>query len=202
MSAFAHYKSEEARGHMYKRPDHISMTRMIRACVAVAAIAVLSACVAQTRNHGYVPSDSELGQITVGTDTMQTVSTVVGRPSAEGLLDATGWYYVRSQFETLGAFAPKEIDRQVVAISFDGNGVVSNIERFGLEDGARCGAVASRDDVQHPWRYVPAAAVRQPGSHRHERIATITHDRAIAPPVTAQFAYARAAYDLAAFSLG
>jgi len=120
---------------MYKRPDHISMTRMIRACVAVAAIAVLSACVAQTRNHGYVPSDSELGQITVGTDTMQTVSTVVGRPSAEGLLDATGWYYVRSQFETLGAFAPKEIDRQVVAISFDGNGVVSNIERFGLEDG-------------------------------------------------------------------
>ncbi|MEN8837681.1 MAG: outer membrane protein assembly factor BamE [Celeribacter marinus] len=120
---------------MYKRPDHISMTRLIRACVAVAAIAVLSACVAQTRNHGYVPSEAELDQVTVGTDTMQTVASAIGRPSAEGVLDATGWYYVRSQFQTLGAFAPKEIDRQVVAISFGANGVVSNVERFGLSDG-------------------------------------------------------------------
>ena len=120
---------------MYKRPDHNSMTRMIRACVAIAAIAVLSACVAQTRNHGYVPSEAELSQISVGQDTMQTVGEAVGRPSAEGLLDATGWYYVRSQFKTLGAFAPKEVDRQVVAISFDDKGVVSNIERFGLEGG-------------------------------------------------------------------
>ena len=30
---------------------------------------------------------------------------------------------------------PQEIDRQVVAVSFDANGVVANIERFGLERG-------------------------------------------------------------------
>ena len=29
----------------------------------------------------------------------------------------------------------KIIDRQLVAVSFDGDGTVSNVERFGLEDG-------------------------------------------------------------------
>jgi outer membrane protein assembly factor BamE (lipoprotein component of BamABCDE complex) len=31
--------------------------------------------------------------------------------------------------------APEVIERDVVAISFDAGGVVTNIERFGLEDG-------------------------------------------------------------------
>ena len=35
----------------------------------------------------------------------------------------------------IGPLAPKEIDRQVVAISFSDNGVVTNVERFGLERG-------------------------------------------------------------------
>ncbi len=36
---------------------------------------------------------------------------------------------------TVGPLAPKEIDRQVVAISFSDTGVVENVERFGLERG-------------------------------------------------------------------
>ena len=46
-----------------------------------------------------------------------------------------GYYYVRSRLRTFGPTASKEIERQLVAISFDSAGVVSNIERFGLEDG-------------------------------------------------------------------
>jgi outer membrane protein assembly factor BamE (lipoprotein component of BamABCDE complex) len=45
------------------------------------------------------------------------------------------WYYVSSNFITRGARAREEFFRQVVAISFDEDGVVKNIERFGLEDG-------------------------------------------------------------------
>jgi outer membrane protein assembly factor BamE (lipoprotein component of BamABCDE complex) len=100
----------------------------------VAAVS-LSACVAQFRNHGYIPKDDVLAQITVGKDTKDTVREVIGTPQAEGLLESSGWYYVRSQFKHIGAFAPKEIDRQVLAISFNDRGVVTNVERFGLEDG-------------------------------------------------------------------
>lgn len=109
--------------------------RGLKVAMALAAGLVLSACVAQARYHGYVPSEEALAGIAVGKDTREDVATAVGRPSTEGLLSTSGWYYVRSEFRHLGAFAPKEVDRQVVAISFDDRGTVANIERFGLEGG-------------------------------------------------------------------
>ncbi len=98
-------------------------------------VAVIAACSPIYRNHGYVPSDEELALITVGKDTRDSVATAVGRPSASGLLNDEGWYYVQSRWKSLGLRAPKEEVRQVVAISFDAQGVVQNIERFGLEKG-------------------------------------------------------------------
>jgi Small protein A (tmRNA-binding) len=106
-----------------------------KALLGLALILSLSACVAQFRNHGYVPSSEQLAQVVVGVDTKDTVADVIGAPGVEGIRDNSGWYYVRSQFRHYGAFEPKEVDRQVVAISFDSRGVVSNIERFGLEQG-------------------------------------------------------------------
>lgn len=106
-----------------------------KAGLALVLVASVSACVAQFRNHGYVPSDDDLSQVIVGVDTKDTVADVIGKPGTEGLLEASGWYYVRSQFRHLGAFEPQEIDRQVVAVTFDARGTVANIERFGLEQG-------------------------------------------------------------------
>ena len=40
-----------------------------------------------------------------------------------------------STFVHYGAFAPDEVDRQVVAIRFDSNDVVRNVARYTLEDG-------------------------------------------------------------------
>lgn len=96
---------------------------------------ILSACQPIYRNHGYVPSDAELALVEVGRDNRDTVAAAVGRPSAQGLLNDVGWFYVKSRYETRGAFARKEVDRQVVVISFDEDGTVSNVERFGLEKG-------------------------------------------------------------------
>ena len=46
-----------------------------------------------------------------------------------------GFFYVQSRFRYFGPLEPKEIEREVVAIRFDEEGVVSNVERFGLENG-------------------------------------------------------------------
>lgn len=99
------------------------------------SVLVAVACTPVYRNHGYVPADDELAQVQVGVDTQETVATKVGRPSLEGLLNSNGWFYVQSRFKQVGPKAPVEIDRQVVAISFDEGGKVANIERFGLEKG-------------------------------------------------------------------
>ncbi|PHQ95628.1 MAG: cell envelope protein SmpA [Marinosulfonomonas sp.] len=107
----------------------------IRTLVALTAILAVSSCAAQYRNHGYVPKDDELANIIVGADTRETVASVIGNPTSSGILEDSGWYYVESRFRLFGFQAPKEIERQVLAISFDGAGRVANIERFGLEDG-------------------------------------------------------------------
>jgi outer membrane protein assembly factor BamE (lipoprotein component of BamABCDE complex) len=99
------------------------------------AMAMISACTPLYRNHGYVPPEEELMLIEVGVDTRETVAEKVGRPSTSGLLNDTGWYYVQSRWQTLGPREPREIDRQVVAITFTSEGTVTDVGRYGLEDG-------------------------------------------------------------------
>ncbi|MDH5452891.1 MAG: outer membrane protein assembly factor BamE [Paracoccaceae bacterium] len=107
---------------------------MRRGVMLLATLALIS-CSAQYRNHGYVPRDNELEKVIVGTSTQADVAQAVGRPSSTGLLTGAGWFYVGSRFKHYGGREPKEIERQVVAISFDEKGIVENVERFGLEDG-------------------------------------------------------------------
>lgn len=107
----------------------------VRIGIAGLLMGTLMACAPVLRNHGWAPSDSELATIEAGRDTRESVGEKVGRPRAEGVLSDSAWYYVESRWEHGGLYEPKEIDRQVVAISFAPNGTVSNIERFGLEQG-------------------------------------------------------------------
>ena len=110
--------------------------RVTRIAAALAIGAALAACQPIVRHHGYVPTDADLAQIEVGLDTRDSVALTIGRPSASGVVDAGGFYYVRQQWQTVGPRAPEETERQVVAITFDErSGRVANIERFALEDG-------------------------------------------------------------------
>ncbi|MEP2290720.1 MAG: outer membrane protein assembly factor BamE [Paracoccaceae bacterium] len=95
----------------------------------------LSACTAQFRNHGFVPSEEDLAEIVVGVDTKASVDETIGVPSATGVLNDDGYYYVRSRMRTYGPRASRVVDRQLVVIDFSDAGVVTDIQRYGLEDG-------------------------------------------------------------------
>ncbi len=108
----------------------------LRRFLAAAALAGgVAACAPQFVNHGYIPPQEDLEQIVVGVDTRVSVEETIGAPVTSGVINDGGYYYVRSRRRTFGALAPKVIEREVVAISFDSAGVVTNIERFGLERG-------------------------------------------------------------------
>ncbi|AXC50008.1 outer membrane protein assembly factor BamE [Paracoccus suum] len=96
---------------------------------------ILSSCAPVFRNHGYVPDDQSLASIVVGQTTRDEVPSLIGSPSAEGVLTGGAWFYVKSRFEHFGPYRPAEIKREVVAISFAESGTVANVERFGLERG-------------------------------------------------------------------
>jgi outer membrane protein assembly factor BamE (lipoprotein component of BamABCDE complex) len=106
-----------------------------KAALALGLVLALAACGDRVRTHGFVPSDADLEAVVVGRDTRTTVATILGPPGGTGIVADEGWYYVRSIYDGGTYRAQQEVDREVVAVSFDDAGVVTNVERFGLEDG-------------------------------------------------------------------
>ena len=109
--------------------------KLVKATVVLLGFGMVSACSAQYQNHGYVPTETEVTELIVGVDTRATVDDVVGPPSTAGVLGGGDYYYIRSRMKSFGMFRPKEIERQVLAISFNQDDTIANIERFGLERG-------------------------------------------------------------------
>ena len=98
-------------------------------------LTVVVACTTQYRNHGYVPLEEDLAKLKVGVDTRDSVAETVGTPSAGGVLNKSGYYYVRTRVRHYGARRPKVLERQMVGITFDSSERVKKIARYNLEDG-------------------------------------------------------------------
>ncbi|WP_208353459.1 outer membrane protein assembly factor BamE [Pseudaestuariivita rosea] len=111
------------------------MRGIVKFAIGTLLILTLTACVATFRNHGYVPTDTELEDIIVGIDTRDSVIDTLGMPSSEGALNERGIFYVQSRWRHYAYQEPRAVDRQLVVIRFDENEVVRNVERFTLEDG-------------------------------------------------------------------
>ncbi|MRX50302.1 outer membrane protein assembly factor BamE [Paracoccus sp. S-4012] len=109
--------------------------RLLRPVLALTLAAALAACVPVYRNHGYLPDAESLSLVQVGQTSRDELPSLIGQPSAEGLLTGSAWFYVKSRFEHYGPRRPEEIDRDIIAVSFAEDGRVSNVEHFGLERG-------------------------------------------------------------------
>ena len=109
--------------------------RLIALTLALPLAAATAGCTRMYRNHGYVPTDDELAMVVVGQTSQAELEGLIGRPGSEGVLTGSSWYYVGSRWEHYGMNPPREVSRQVVAVSFAENGTVTNVERFGLERG-------------------------------------------------------------------
>jgi outer membrane protein assembly factor BamE (lipoprotein component of BamABCDE complex) len=113
----------------------VHVSAATRVLLFALCFAVVTGCTATFRDHGYIPPEEDLANVIVGVDTRDTVASSIGRPGVSGILSESGWYYIESRYRNFAWRAPEEIDRQVLAVSFDDAGVVTNIERFGLERG-------------------------------------------------------------------
>ncbi|MGX9965383.1 outer membrane protein assembly factor BamE [Roseomonas sp. F4] len=102
--------------------------------------------------RGHAVEEEALAQITPGVSTRADVEAAIGSPSATGTFDNSIWYYMSSVTRQRPARTLSVEDQRVVAITFNGSGVVQNIQRVGPEDGR---------DVQVVSRITPA-----PGNDR------------------------------------
>ncbi|MEM8936733.1 MAG: outer membrane protein assembly factor BamE [Pseudomonadota bacterium] len=95
-----------------------------------------SACVSVRSQHGYV---LERGQTSlageVGLDTKESILAKYGEPSLIGAFDRNAWYYLASSEQTRAFFTPETTTRTVVAFRFDDDGVMTETEKYDIDDG-------------------------------------------------------------------
>ena len=96
---------------------------------------LIAGCAPVFQTHGHVPSRSDLAQIVVGRDTRAQVRALLGPPATAGMRGDDTWYYVSTRMRHWAYRAPQPVARTLVAVRFDADGTVANIERFGLERG-------------------------------------------------------------------
>ena len=102
---------------------------------ALTVLLMLAACSAQYRSHGYMPPQDDVDALVVGVDTRDSVAEALGVPSSGGLTRDDAYFYIRSRMQQGVLGRQTEVDREVLVLSFANQGVLSNIERFGLQDG-------------------------------------------------------------------
>lgn len=112
--------------------------------VAVRAIALLAVagCTPAVSNHGYRLDTARIDRIQPGVTSREEVARLLGSPSTRATLDDRTWYYVAQRTERASFYNEDLVAQEVVAIRFDGRGVVAQIDRSGLEDAQAVAPVA------------------------------------------------------------
>ena len=105
----------------------------LRVYVVILLTCVLLSCTTNIKNHGYIPSKTDLETLVIGKDTKQSVAKKIGLPATAGLEGA--YYYVRSTFNAPGFKSAQLVDRTVVVLSFDQRSKLKNIETFSVDKG-------------------------------------------------------------------
>jgi len=111
------------------------LRRVARVAGLVVVLGAATACTTIYRDHGYIPLAEDLSALAIGVDTRETVAENVGTPTSGGVLDGSGYYFVASRFRHYAFLEPVEVEREVLAITFDDAGLLRNVERFALADG-------------------------------------------------------------------
>ena len=95
----------------------------------------LIACEPRLDTHGFMPNSELVSQIQTGEQDKFEVVEVLGSPSSMATFDDDIWYYITQQSRIFAFFKPEIVDQQVLVVRFDEANVVSEINRYTIEDG-------------------------------------------------------------------
>lgn len=113
-----------------------SRTRRVDASVAAAGLIIgVAGCSSTVTRHGHLFQDNDLQQIQPGMSAEQ-VKLSLGTPTTTSSVGAgNAFYYMSSTKKETAFLAPKETDRQVVAVYFNKVGAVERVANYGIKDG-------------------------------------------------------------------
>ncbi|OFX07640.1 MAG: hypothetical protein A2516_11600 [Alphaproteobacteria bacterium RIFOXYD12_FULL_60_8] len=111
-------------------------SRFRRSLVGVVlSVSVATGCAENIHTRGNDPNPDMLAMLKPGEQSRMDVEALLGSPSNTATFDNETWYYISSTFKQVAFFAPEEVSRKVIAVSFTQDGYVKEVASFGLQDG-------------------------------------------------------------------
>lgn len=114
----------------------VRLKRPLLASVAISVLLALGACTtAEVLNQGYIVDERSLELTPVGSSREQ-VLLALGSPSTTATFDNEVFYYIsQKRVRPVAFMEPQLVDQRVLAVYFDGEGRVSRIANYGLQNG-------------------------------------------------------------------
>lgn len=101
----------------------------------VLAVSV-SACEPEIHTRGNMLPQSKISDLRAGSTTRAQVTSLLGTPSTTSLFDeGETWFYIGSRTRQVALHSVEEVERQVLAVSFDKQGLLAQVKSLNKEDG-------------------------------------------------------------------
>jgi outer membrane protein assembly factor BamE (lipoprotein component of BamABCDE complex) len=110
---------------------HSVYRTLFLACVALG----LSACSGVVDTRGNLPDPETVLEVQPGVHDRDQVATILGSPSTVGTFEDDTWYYISKRTEQFAFLEPEVIDQQVLMVKFGDDGLVNDMQIYGVEDG-------------------------------------------------------------------
>lgn len=120
------------------------VARQLAALAGASALMVMAACAPIRDVRGYVPDAEKVATVKKGEDTRDTVLNKLGTPSSTAAFGDAVWYYISSEEERYAFFTSDTTQREILAVQFNEEGKVTDIRKYGLDDG-KVVALVSRE---------------------------------------------------------
>ena len=109
--------------------------------------AAVSGCNNPVVQEGNLPPPDLVQQIKPGSTDKETVTRLLGSPSTIAAFDKDTWYYISQKTKEIAFFKPETLDQQVLAVTFNKDGVVEDVKKLGM---------SARNEVTPVQRTTPA----------------------------------------------
>jgi len=103
--------------------------RLAMVLAAALAVAPLGSCSPTVSARGNLPTPEQLTQIKPGVTDKASVTALLGSPSSIASFDDATWYYISQKSQELAFFQPEVRDPEVVAVVFDKDGIVKDVQK-------------------------------------------------------------------------
>ncbi len=101
---------------------------------ALSALA-LAACEGDQRTRGNLLTEERMAEISAGQSLQSDVVAAVGTPSAVSTFEGNTWYYIGERQEQRAFLDPNILERNVLVVNFDDEGLVESTELYTVADG-------------------------------------------------------------------